>query len=538
MQGKSALLAGVAVIALVATAQAGYAAKKSSDATSVTPATTTAAPPAGPSNAELAARIQALEDALQSDEGKASSDHTRLSTLEQNFNYATWTFDNGRPVINSGDGRFSMAFRVRFQEDFASFMQRDMTKLSNANVQYKDLSTGASTRRAFFGVEGKAFKDFWYEFRYNAGGGGGAESGDPAMSIARVAYTGIDHFRINVGIIEPAMMLEGTTSSGQLMFLERPEIENIAADTFGAGDARRGIEVAFQYENAFLPGDNFIWTAAYTGGKTVAPGGTAAGHGNGGDEQTQFLSHLSYRFWSDGPSNALIGFDYGTVLYAGGVTNSGGGINFQDRPQIRVDGTRLISTGSFGAAPATGCKTGGATYSCHATMFAGHIAGNYENFYLGGEYAYFRDDRNFYNSTSKTNSFDHPNFSGYILEGSWVLTGEPKGYSVNATNNEIGGYGAPKVANPFSLDGESWGAFELVARYSFTNLDWNRSLTSGVAGGRESIGDIGLNWYLNNEVKVQLHDSFVHVNKFKAAGTATQVGQDLNIVGIRLQFSN
>jgi len=536
MKGKSALMAGVAAVALVASMQAGYAAKKTSDATSAPAA---AVVPAGPTTSELAARIQALEDALQADEAKAQGEHTRLSTLEQNFNYTTWTFDNGRPVVNSGDGRFSLAFRVRFQSDFGAFLQDSPASLPNA--QYKDLSTGAAVRRAFFGVEGKAFNDFWYEFRYNAGGGGGAESGDPAVSIARVAYVGIPHFRINVGVIEPAFMLEGTTSSGQLMFLERPEIENIALDTFGAADARRGIEIAYQYDNFLLPGDNFIWTAAYTGQKTTAPGGSASGHGNLGDEGTQALSHMQYRFWSDGPSNAFVGADYGTVLYAGG---NGGTITFQDRPEIRTDGTRLITTGSFGAAPTTGgCKAGGATYSCHATMFAGHIAGNYENFYLGGEYSYFRDDRNYYISASKTNVHDHPEFSGYAVEGSWVLTGEPKGYSVNATNNEIGGYGSPKVASPFSLSGDSWGAFEFVARYSFTNLDWNRTLTGeGIAGGREGIFDIGLNWYLNNEVKLQFHGSSVHVDKQASVGSTsaatTQVGQNLNIIGIRLQFSN
>jgi len=544
MKGKSALLAGVAAIALIASAQAGYAAKKTSDATSDTPATTTAVP-AGPSNAELAARIQALEDALQADESKAQGEHTRLSTLEQNFNYATWTFDNGRPVINSGDGRFSMAFRVRFQEDFANFIQDSPTAIPNA--QYKDLSSGAVTRRAFFGVEGKAFNDFWYEFRYNAGGTNGssggtngvtATEGDSVMSIARVAYTGIPHFRLNVGVIEPAFMLEGTTSSGQLMFLERPEIENIAADTFGAGDSRRGIEVAFQYEGMILPGDNFVWTAAYTGAKTGASGapntnGSGVGHTNGGDEQSQFLSHLSYRFWSDGASNALIGGDFGTALYAGGGSYS---LSFQDRPEIRVDGDRLIgATVGSATGQTAGCGTPTAgNISCHATMFSGHAAGNLDNFYLAGEYSYFRADR-----LNSAKVLDHPDFSGYMFEGSWVLTGEPKTYSPNATNNEIGGYGAPKVASPFSLSGDSWGALELAARYSFTNLDWNRSTSgTGIAGGREGIFDIGLNWYLNNEVKLQVHDSVVHVDKLNAAGGAVQIGQNLNIVGIRLQFTN
>ena len=521
MKGKSALLAGVAAIALVASADAGYAAKKASDASSAPAAAPAAAVPAGPTTNELAARIQALEDALQADEAKAQGDHTRLSTLEQNFQYASWTFDNGRPVITSGDGRFSMALRVRAQIDFGAFLQNDPTSATNT-AQYKDLSSGALVRRGFLGVEGKAFKDFWYEFRYNAGGGGGAESGDPAMSIARVAYTGINHLRVNLGIIEPAFGLEAATSSGQLMFLERPEIENIATDSFGGADARRGVEVAFQYENMIMPGDNFILTSAFTGSKTTAPGGTATAHGNGGDEQTQFLSHLSYRFWSDGPSNAIVGFDYATIIGTGGGVNS---YTLQDRPQIRVDGTRLI-----------GAAIGGGNFvSHHGLVLGANAAANWENFYVGGEYMYYRTDR--YNTVTKV--FDHPDFSGYFLEGSWVLTGEPKGYSVNATNNEIGGFGAPKVANPFSFDGNSWGAWELVARYSFTNLDWNRdTATYGIAGGREGILDVGMNWYLNNEVKVQFHDSFVHVDKLNAVAGTTQVGQNLNIIGVRLQFSN
>src|SRR6185437_8575986 len=93
--GKVRLLGGVATFALMVSAGIAHA----QDA-----------------NADLAARLQADED-------KLAADHARLSTLEQNFNYATWTFDNGRPVLTTGDGRFSMAFRIRFQSDFAGFSQ-------------------------------------------------------------------------------------------------------------------------------------------------------------------------------------------------------------------------------------------------------------------------------------------------------------------------------------------------------------------------------------------------------------------------------
>jgi phosphate-selective porin OprO/OprP len=526
-------LAGVALIALVAATNAGYA-KGSSDATPApAPAVT------GPSNGELAARLQALEDEIQANETKADSDHTRLSTLEQSFQYASWTFDNGRPVINSGDGRFSMAFRVRFQFDNANFMQDAASKLAAEHPQaVRDLSSGSVIRRGFFGVEGKAFKDFWYEFRYNAGGSDGGNNGtgitggegDGSMSIARVAYLGIPNVMINIGVIEPALMFEGTTSSGQLMYFERPEIDNIAADSFGAGDARRGIEVRFQKESALLPGDNLVLDVAFTGNKT----GSAGGHGSGGDEQTQLLDRISYRFWSDGPSNASIGFSNSNILNSGTPAGGGSvGIRLRDRPEIRVDGTRLIDANMSGA------KTG--------TMYAFDGGVNFQNFFLGGEWAQFQVDR----PATTTAVADHPTFSGWYVEGSWVITGEPKTYTVTSTNNEVGGFGAPKVANPFSLSGDSWGAWELTARYSNTNLNWNATraangtiaipgVQAGINGGEEKVFLVGMNWYLNNNVKIVLNDMIVKVDKYSAVShvLANNASQDMNIVGIRLQFSN
>jgi phosphate-selective porin OprO and OprP len=511
MKGKSVLLAGVAAIALIASPAL---AKKSSDATSAPADTTAVVPAAGPTNAELAARVQALEDALQANEAKTQSDHTRLSTLEQNFQYASWTYDNGRPIISSGDGRFTMAFRVRFQADFAGFMQDNPLAASNT-AQYKDLANGSVIRRGFFGVEGKAFKDFYYEFRFN---GGGTDAEAFSMSLARVAYLGIPNTRINVGVIEPAFMFEGTTSSGQLMFLERPEIDNIAADVFGAGDARRGIEVVYQKQGFLKSDDNFVLSGAFTGNTT----GTNTDHANNTDEKTQLLGRLSYRFWSDGASNAMVGVSGATIVSQGGNAL---GLTFQDRPQIRVSPVRLVSASVANAKD--------------ARMYSFDAGANFENFYLGGEYADFQADR----PASSGRLADSPSFSGWYVEGSWVLTGEPKTYTVTSMNNEVGGFGSPKVANPFSLDGDSWGAWEFVARYSDTNLNWNKNQAQtattqiGINGGDERILDLGLNWYLNNNVKLQVHDSIVNVNKLNAPA-GTQIGQDMNIIGVRLQFSN
>ena len=430
-------------------------------------------------------------------------------------------------------------------------------------------------RRAYFGVEGRVYSDFAYELRLNAGGSDGgnnptctnptitsttvltgvpgatatttstaagcaigsiepAGEGDPMLNKAAITYTGVPNMHFSVGVLEPAFMFEGTTSSASLMFLERPEIDNIAADSFGAGDSRRGIEIGWAKTDTLWAGDNLAITAAFTGGKT----GSAATHGNGGDENSQVLGRISERLWTDGLSNVQVGFSGASALYTG--NSAGGGsqaLRFRDRPEVRVDGSRLVDTGAMAA------KTG--------SMWAADFGGNWQNFFLGGEYAEFTADRQCgaitvtgnAACTSSTAVIDHPNFSGWYLEGSWILTGETKAYSPTAINNEVGGFNMPVPSRPFSLNGDSWGAWEFVARYSDTNLNWhstqlaNTSHLAGVLGGDERVLAIGLNWYLNRTVRLMLDDNIITVKKGTAA-IPNRDGQDINVVGIRLQFAN
>ena len=552
--GKFGLMAGTAAIALLTAAGARAAvanndttAGKDNGAATVVEARVQMAQNTmssqGASTADLEARVRALEESLAARDERAQTDRTRLSTLEQQYNYASWTFDNGRPVISTGDGRFTMGVRVRFQSDFAAFSQDSTHPAGFAGPS--DLSSGAVIRRAYFGVEGKAYNDFAYEFRLNAGGSNGgsagasgvpaAGEGDPLLNKAVVSYTGLPGWHFNVGVIEPAFMFEGTTSSASLMFLERPEIDNIAADVFGAGDSRRGIEIGWAKTDALWAGDNLTATATFSGQKT----GSAANHGNGGDENTQVLGRITERLWSNGLSNIQIGVSGAKVLNSGsnGVNGGSQTINLQDRPEVRVDGTRLISTGGIAA------KT--------ADMFAVDLGGNIDNFFLGGEYAQFTLDRqcgaitaaNNAVCASSTSVIDHPTFSGWYAEASWILTGETKAYSPSALNNEVGGFQAPVPSRPFSFSGDSWGAFELVARYSNTDLNWHtnqiqtNSQLAGVLGGEERVIALGLNWYLNRNVRVMIDDNIIKVKKGTAA-LPNRDGQDINVVGVRLQFAN
>src|ERR1700722_10125684 len=105
MKGKQFWMAGVCLLALTVAANA-------SDA--MTDGTTQAATPSAAkpvqvaqnipvqmaqntnstsnSASDLEARVKALEDAVQAQQDRATSDRTRLSTLEQNYNYASWSY--------------------------------------------------------------------------------------------------------------------------------------------------------------------------------------------------------------------------------------------------------------------------------------------------------------------------------------------------------------------------------------------------------------------------------------------------------------
>ncbi len=543
--GKIALMSGVAAIAMVAAAGAQAANTKADTRNTTDQAekplvlAQNSPPATSPmTNAELAARLQALEDALAARDERATSDRTRLSTLEQSYNSAVWTFDNGRPSFASGDGRFTFNVRMRFQSDFVGFSQ-DSTRPTGFNG-VNDLSSGAVMRRAYVGFDGKVYNDFAYDVRLNVGGSNGGVSGgsppagegDPLLNRIYLTYTGVPNWHFSVGILEPVFAGELTTSSSALLFMERPEIDNIASDSYGAGDPRRGIEIGWSKQDTLWAGDNLAFTGSFTGARS----GTPAGHGPGGDEQSQILGRVSDRLWSDGISNFQVGFNFSKVLYSGNT--AGGGVqalNLQDRPQARVDGPRLISTGNIAA------KT--------ADMWSVDLETNFRNFYFQGEYSRFNVDRQCGTIVTPTCSrstdvIDHPSFEGWYLEGTWILTGETKPYTAQAINNEVGAFGNPIPSRPFSLNGESWGAWELAVRYSDTNLNWNPTQVAsttqlaGILGGEERIVTLGVNWYMNRNVKLQVNDMIVKVKRGSSVANLNSMSQDLNILGVRLAFAN
>jgi phosphate-selective porin OprO and OprP len=101
---------------------------------------------------------------------------------------------------------------------------------------------------------------------------------------------------------------------------------------------------------------------------------------------------------------------------------------------------------------------------------------------------------------------DDPEFQGYYLTGSWVITGETRPYDRNV------GY-ARRV-----IPAGRWGAPELVARYSHIDLD-----DGSVQGGSFEKTYLGLNWWATKRWKFGLGWSRTWLDKDGMSGVTDAV---------------
>jgi phosphate-selective porin OprO/OprP len=96
------------------------------------------------------------------------------------------------------------------------------------------------------------------------------------------------------------------------------------------------------------------------------------------------------------------------------------------------------------------------------------------------------------------------------LTASWVLTGEEAGYR-----------GVARPAHPFAIDGQGWGAWELVARVGELDVDddaFPLFADPATAATRARTWGLGLNWYLNPNLKLVFNHAHTNFDGGAPAG--------------------
>lgn len=469
---------------------------------------------------------------------------------------------NGRLSVSSSDGAFTASIRALLQLDTGYYMQQKSAQ-SLPTAYGPDLSSGSNLRRVFLGLQGKVFNDWSYYFLYDFGG---ATTETPGKLLyAYMQYDGFGPWAVRVGAFPAPINFEDQTASGDLIFFERNSPSNLQRNIAGS-EGREGISLLYTTPRMF-GALNFTGNKISDGVKAYGAMGSTAVPNY--DEQTAVSGRLAYMPLSGDNYHILIGANGANVFNLPQLMPNGaatlattpgkgmkGSYSFADLPEFSVDsnGMQLVSTGALSAS--------------HVTTWGLETAGNVGSFYgQAGYYSYavHRSPISYNVYTADATFAPHTvapsndTFSGWYVQGAYVLTGESRTY-----NPATGSFTAPKVAKPFSLKDGTWGAFEIAARFSDLNLnshandtanvitDWagaDRTYTyyNTVRGGEQKIVTIGLNWFLNTAVRVSTDYQYIDVSRLQAPATVKTSGtpalptlnggQKLSTVEMRFQLS-
>jgi len=477
----------------------------------------------------LAAQLQELKEsaAVQIDQiaDLKSSGAAQIKDLRTAQAATTVSLANGRPTFATADGQFTASIRGVLQFDAALYDQASAGPIATdfrrgsfndaaENDRARDLNDGTNFRRARLGVEGKAFGAFQYNFIYDFGGSGVEEAGKISSAWLQYNLPTKAPIGLRVGAFAPPTSLEDAASSNSSLFPERASPAELVRSLAG-GDGRTAIGV-------FSNGERWNVSASLTGNLVAA---------QTFDEQLGFVGRASFVPFKGFDWVTHVGVNANLVIEppASGPEIPGGAVRnvrLRERPELRVDATRLVDTNNIDADSATALGL--------------ELGAQKKSLYVQGEYFKIDVDR-------RIGLLPDPDFSGWYAQGGWLLTGGARRYSTATA-----GFDGPRVTKPFDWRKGQWGEIELAARYSHLDLNFREGTgtlvpVGSIRGGEQDVISLGVNWYLNNVVNLEFAYRDVSVDRLSPGGAAfiagstppagAQVGQDLNIWSLRTQYA-
>jgi phosphate-selective porin OprO/OprP len=420
------------------------------------------------------------------------------------------TMPNNRPTICTVDNENCIAFTSRLHFDVGGYNYRP----HSAGTIPQALDNGENARRARIGVIGKFLGDWNYALIYDFGGSsdgfGGSASGSLAgggtsgIENAYLSYTGFNPFggklAIEGGIMDVAYTLDESTSSNDIMFMERAS-SGIIAQNIAAGDFRSAF-------GARWFNDRF-WIGSYVTGPTSGAAHTAAVS----SEQLGVTARAAGQLLSGKNYSLHLGGDALWLVDPPRPPNGVAALTLSDRPELRIDPTTIVSTGALQNV------SGAQVYSVEA-------AGTYGPLYFQGEYFWYNIDR------TPALGLSSIKFEGGYAEASVMLTGETHTY-----NPATAAYGAIVPLHPADWKTGGWGAWEVAGRISQVNLNDELGRANGVSGGRQTVYTAGLNWYVNRNIRFVFNYLHGDIDKQAGATNINDVGASFDAIAMRTQVA-
>lgn len=386
--------------------------------------------------------------------------------------------------VKSGDGDFSMQLGGRVQADWSDHSGDDHLAGGKEGVD------GTEIRRARINVKGTAFKDFYYQietdFAKNAVG----------MKDVVVAYTGFEPFELTFGQQKPNMSMEIEESSNDIMFIERSLVSPLA---FYGFDRAIGTN---------LKASGHDWSAmAGIWGDAISPGNANL------DEGRMWSARATWAPINEADRLIHLGFGYGDRHSA----ENNSSINSHNST-ISLNTTNMSQLALTSLTNGTGANT-----------FNGNIEGfAMADLEFSAMYGPLSFQSEFTRATVDRSAGSNINLDAYYMQVGWTLTGESRTY--------VGSDGEFKRLKPksnFDLKNGTWGAWELAARYDMLDM-----IDKDVDGGKQKRWTLGVNWYLNDSIRLMADWS----RAFSLSGNALKhtngsYADDIDVFAMRAQWA-
>lgn len=144
----------------------------------------------------------------------------------------------------------------------------------------------------------------------------------------------------------------------------------------------------------------------------------------------------------------------------------------------------------------------------HTLLYTAELAGHYRG--LRVESAYIGANVNLEDNSTEINT-NNKHFGGWYVQAGYLLFGGQQRYD----------YGGAKYNR--AERGRKWGDVELTARYE--NIDLN-DFDGGVYGGSGEAYALGLNYWVNNNVKFMLNYQYNNNDRYANGKGKLLVGHD------------
>ncbi len=385
---------------------------------------------------------------------------------------------DGFLVIESPKSDYKIWFDNRIQFDAGAFF--------GAPEWADPIGNGVSIRRARFAIKAQVDKNWYGEFDMDLA------DGLVELKDAIVRFTGIPNLELQAGNFKENFSIQRNSSSRYLMFMERPMVCSALAPS-------RHLGVNAKYDNPW------IWASA----------GFFAQEGAGSEEITNVQDNNK---------------DFGRGISFKNNTGYAVTTKLVLRPLCKLDNASLHI---------------GAAYSYRTTLLSAAT----------GEWGTYRAsarnstsiNRKKYLDTNNLKGYDHNNlwtvelaghWGGFRFEGAYIGDNVVLKDNNTVTKLNLGGwyvqagyllfggkqrYDSKGAKYTRAERGQKWGDLELCARYEFCDLN---APAQKVYGGSAEAYTVGLNWWVTNNVRMQLNYQYNNNDRYANGKDKLNVGLD------------